>query len=138
MKHRLALLLAAVVAALVVVPLALPTPTPTILSGIFRTKISGKGEQLNGTWFFNIHSDTQFTLKKNGKLYVKGTAAGTSGKLAIADTGGPAACKGVQAGGVYKYTLKNNLLTLTATFDQCSGRKTLLTAHPFLKVGNSS
>ena len=133
MKHRLLLLLAVVTAALVVVPNALPV---TILTGIFRTKISGRSEALNGTWFFNIHQDTQFTLKKNGKLYVKGTAAGANGKLAIADTGGPAACKGVQAAGVYKYALKNNLLTLTVTFDQCSGRKAILTAHPLLKVGN--
>jgi hypothetical protein len=137
MKHRLLLLLAATAGALVLAPSALPTTTPTVLSGIFKTTITGKGESLNGTWFFKIDQFAQFTLKRNGKLYVKGSAAGANGKLAIADTGGPAACKGISAAGTYNYKMKNNQLTLTPTFDQCAGRKAILTAHPLLKVGNA-
>jgi hypothetical protein len=133
MRHRLLLLVAATFAALVMVPSALPV---TVLTGIFKTKITGKSSALNGTWFFKIDQFTKFTLKKNGKLYVTGTAAGAAGKLAIADTGGPAACKGVQAAGAYTYTLSGNQLKLKATFDQCSGRKTILTAHSLTKVGN--
>ena len=55
--------------------------------------------------------------------------------FAITDTGGSAACTGIQAAGAYTYTLKSNQLKLTATFDQCSGRKTILTTHPLTKIG---
>ena len=133
MRSRLLLLVAAACTALVVAAPAMPV---TILKGTFRTTITGKSATLNGTWVMKIDQFTKFTLKKNGKLQVRGTAAGARGKLAIADISGPAACKGASAAGAYTYTLSGNQLKLKATFDQCSGRKTVLTSHPLTKIAN--
>jgi hypothetical protein len=132
MKLRLLPLLAALGATLV---LAAPAVPATILSGKFRTVIRGQAPPLNGSWTLTIDRLTRSTLTHNGKLAVKGTFSGANGKLAVVDISGPLACKGLQRAATYTYTLKNNLLTLTATFDRCAGRKAVLTAQPLKKVG---
>ena len=38
----------------------------------------------------------------------------------------------------YTYTLQGTQLALKAGFDQCSGRKTILTAHPLTKIASPS
>jgi hypothetical protein len=131
MKVRL--LLFAVAAALVAVVPA-TSATPQLLTGSFRTVIAGKSTQLNGTYVLKIDTYGQFQLKRNGKVVVKGAAAGASGKLAITDTSGSYACKGIAVAGAYTYTQTGNQLKLKATFDACSGRKTILTAHPRTKI----
>ena len=132
MKLRPLPLLAALGASLVVAAPAVPA---TILSGKFRTVIRGQAQPLNGSWTLTIDQFTRSTLTHNGKLAVKGTFAGAKGRLAVVDISGPLACKGAERVAAYTYTLKNNLLTLKATFDLCDGRKAVLTAHPLRKVG---
>ena len=133
MKFRV--FVAVLAASLVAAGAAMSGNHVQILTGSFRTVISGKSSQLNGTWVLKIDQFGQSTTSKNGKVVVKGAVAATGGKFAITDTGGSAACTGIQAAGAYTYTLKSNQLKLTATFDQCSGRKTILTTHPLTKIG---
>jgi len=135
MKFRLLLLLAAIGVTLVVAAPAMPTTNVTVLTGTFRTVIKGKSAPLNGSWTIKVDQYTQSVTTHNGKLAVKGTFTGANGKLAVVDLSGPYACKGVQAAGAYTYTLSGNKLKLKATFDQCSGRKTILTAQPLTKSG---
>jgi hypothetical protein len=106
----------------------------TLLTGSFRTTLSGKSPQLNGTWVLRIDRQTHFTLAKNGAIVVRGTAAGTNGRLAIVDKSGPYACKGLKRAAVYKYTLAGSRLTLKPQAELCDGRKAILTAHALTKI----
>lgn len=80
----------------------------------------------------------QSTISKNGRIVVKGAVAAWLGHFQITDTSGLAACKGVQASGAYAYTLKGTELALKVGFDQCSGRKTILTARPLTRIASPS
>ncbi len=131
---KLRCLLALVAVCLVSATVALAGSNVTILSGTFETKISGKSSQLNGTWRITITQFGRSSTTLNGKLVVTGAIAASNGRFAITDTGGKLACKGLQVGGAYTYTLKGKLLTLKATYDGCSPRKTILTTHPLTKI----
>ena len=108
-----------------------------LLTGSFKTVISGKSSNLDGTWVLKIDKLGQSTISKDGKLDVKGAVAAWLGHFQITDTSGPTACKGVQASGAYTYTLKGNQLALKVSFDQCSGRTSILTAHSLTKIADS-
>lgn len=132
MKLRLLFALAAVSC---VAAGAASSATP-LLSGSFRTTITGKNPAaLNATWVLKITQFGQMTINRNGKLAVKGVAAGARGKLAITDNSGPYACKGIQVSAVYTYTLSGNKLTLKPKVELCAGRKTVLTTRPLTKIG---
>jgi hypothetical protein len=133
MKFRV--LVAALAAALVAASSA--SSGTHLLTGSFRTVISGKSSQLNGTWLLKIDKLGQSTIARNGKVVVKGAVGAWSGHFQITDASGPDACKGVQASGAYTYTLKGNQLALKLMFDQCSGRKTILTAHALTRIANA-
>lgn len=132
MKLRTFLTLAAV--GLATATTALAGSSATILSGTFETKISGKSSQLNGTWRITITQFGKSSTTLNGKLVVTGAIAASNGRFAVTDTGGKLACKGLEVGGAYTYTLKGKQLTLKATYDACTPRKTVLTAHPLTKI----
>lgn len=131
---KLRCLFALVAACLVTATAALAGSNAGILTGTFETKISGKSSQLNGTWRFSISQFGRSSTTLNGKLVVTGAIAAANGKFAVTDTGGKLACQGIQAVGAYTYTLKGKQLTLKATYDACSPRKTVLTAHPLTKI----
>ena len=103
---------------------------PPLLTGSFKTIISGKTSRLNGTWVLKIDRLGHSTISKNGRIVVTGAVAAWLGHFQITDTSGPAACKGVQASGAYTYTLKGNQLALKVGFDQCSGRLAILHLQP--------
>ena len=127
-------LVAVLAAALVTAGAAISGTHVQLLTGSFKTVIGGKSSQLNGTWVLKIDQLGQSTISKNGKVVVRGAVGAWLGHFQITDASGPDACKGVQASGAYTYTLKGNQLTLKLMFDQCSGRKTILTTHPLTKI----
>jgi hypothetical protein len=131
---KLRVLVAVLAAALVTAGAAMSGNHVRLLTGSFRTVISGKSSRLNGTWLLKINQLGQSTISKNGKVVVKGAVGAWSGHFQITDASGPDACKGVQASGAYTYTLKGNQLALKLTFDQCAGRKTILTTHSLTKI----
>lgn len=135
---KLRVFVAALASALVATSAASSGNHPPLLTGSFKTIISGKTSRLNGAWVLKIDRLGQSTSSKNGRIVVKGAVAAWLGHFQITDTSGPAACKGVQASGAYTYTLKGNQLVLKVGFDQCSGRETILTAHPLTKLASPS
>ena len=54
-------------------------------------------------------------------------------RITFHDLGGPFACRGTQATGVYAWRVAGSRLTLTAVHEPCAGRKTILT-KPFTRV----
>jgi hypothetical protein len=134
---KLRVFVAALAAALVAVGAASSGNHP-LLTGSFKTIIGDKTSRLNGTWVLKIDRLGQSTISKNGRIVVKGAVAAGLGHFQITDASGPAACKGVQASGAYTYTLKGNQLALKVGFDQCSGRKTILTARPLTRIASPS
>jgi hypothetical protein len=132
LKFRI--LVAVLAAALVTAGAALSGTHVKLLTGSFRTVISGRSPQLNGAWVLKIDQLGQSTISKNGKVVVKGAVGAWSGHFQITDASGPQACKGVRASGAYTYTLKSNRLALKVGFDQCPGRKAILTTHPLTKI----
>jgi hypothetical protein len=54
-------------------------------------------------------------------------------RITFHDLGGPFACRGAQASGVYSWRVTGTRLTLTAVREPCAGRKTILT-KPFTRV----
>ena len=110
----------------------------SLLTGSFKSIISGKTSRLNGTWVLKIDRLSHSTISKNGRIVVKGAVAAWSGHFQITDASGPAASKGVQASGAYTYTLKGNQLALKLGFDQCSGRLAILTAHSLTRIASAA
>ena len=108
---------------------------PPLLTGSFRTVISGKSSAQRHLGVENRPAGpVDDREERQGRR--QGAVGAWSGHFQITDASGPAACKGVQASGAYTYTLNGNKLALKLTFDQCSGRKTILTAHPLTKISN--
>ena len=104
------------------------------LSGTYTEKIAGASPALlNGTWSVSLKPGA-YTIKKDGAVTVVGKLAVTATRIQFTDTGGPFRCQGAHAKGVYTYTLKGSILTLKPVAETCSGRKLVLTAHPFRRV----
>jgi hypothetical protein len=105
-----------------------------LVTGSFRTTITGKAPPLNGTWTLRLKANGRFETLRNGRVVVRGLGAATAGRLALTDQSGSYACTGTQRVGVYTYKLSGRLLTLKATADRCAGRRAILTAKPLRRV----
>jgi hypothetical protein len=105
----------------------------SIAPHVYSTKISGATPAvLNGTWRLTVRS-TGFSVTKGSALAVLGSVRIAGKRITFHDLGGPFACRGARATGVYTWRIAGTRLTLTAVREPCSGRKTILT-KPFTRV----
>jgi hypothetical protein len=105
----------------------------SIAPHVYSTKISGAAPAvLNGTWRLAVRS-TAFSVTKGATPAVSGSVRIAGNRITFHDLGGPFACRGTQATGVYGWRIAGTRLTLTAVREPCAGRKTILT-KPFTRV----
>jgi hypothetical protein len=80
---------------------------------------------LNGTWQLTIRRHT-FAVTKGGAAAASGSAQIAGARITFRDIGGPLACRGAQASGVYTWRLRGAKLTLARVYDPCLGRRLIL------------
>lgn len=128
----IALATAAFAAAIVVAGSAYAAGTP-IAPHAYVARIAGaKPAVLNGTWRLSLTTYT-FTVNKGVTAAVSGRVRIVGNRITFHDLGGPFACRGAQATGVYSWRVVGKRLSLTAVREACAGRKTILT-KPFTRV----
>jgi hypothetical protein len=100
---------------------------------VYSAKISGATPAaLDGTWRLTVRPST-FSVAKGSALAVSGSAQIAGSRITFHDLGGPFACHGARATGVYAWKVTGTHLTLTAVREPCAGRRTILT-KPFTRV----
>jgi hypothetical protein len=132
--RRITLAAASAVAfAAVLAAAALGAPSAAIAPHAYVARISGaKPAVLNGTWRLTLTTST-FAVNKGATPAVSGRVRIAGSRITFHDLGGPFACRGAQATGVYSWRVTGKRLTLTAVREPCAGRKTILT-RPFTRV----
>jgi hypothetical protein len=114
--------------------LAVAAAAASAPSGTYSAKITGKAAPLDGTWKLAFLAGGSEHISLNGRLVVVGKVSHAgAGRLRFHDVSGPYACGASVGDGIYRYALAGQRLTLTAVSDRCAGRKTVLTAKPFVK-----
>jgi hypothetical protein len=124
------------VAALVLVAVAAPARASTQkspIAGTYTTTIVGKGPRLNGKWTISIAPSGRYGIYTLGRKLITGSAKTIGKRVTFADQGGPAACTGSQAVGIYRWKLAGGLLTLAPLSDGCTGRRVVLSSRPLQK-----
>jgi hypothetical protein len=105
------------------------------LAGTFTTKITGApAAQFNGLWTVKIAAGGRYSIALGKQILISGQASEHASTISFGHESGPAACKGAQATGVYKWRLSGTHLTFTRLADKCSGRSFVL-GHAFTKAG---
>jgi hypothetical protein len=109
------------------------------IAGIYTTTVKGKTPAaLNGDWAIQIKSTGDYLIAKrvgsSGSVLVSGHGKIAGSRITFRKETGPAACKGSQAIGRYRWSLKGKTLTFRRLADRCAGRRTIL-AGTFTKVG---
>ncbi|HZT44895.1 MAG TPA: hypothetical protein VFA24_01845 [Gaiellaceae bacterium] len=131
--NRIAIGTAALVAATTVAGPALAADAAAIAPHVWSARITGASPAvLNGTWRLSIKGGT-FAVAKGTALAVGGTVRIAGSRVTFRDLGGPFACRGAQATGVYRWRVNGKRLTMAAVSERCAGRKTILT-RPFTRV----
>ena len=129
----IALTATALVAAAAGAPTAAAAGAAGIAPHVWSTKITRASPAvLNGTWRLAVKGNS-FAVSKGRSLAVAGSARVAGNRITFHDLGGPFACKGAQATGVYRWRVNGARLTLAAVSEPCAGRKTILT-KPFTRV----
>lgn len=132
-RFTLAGVTAALAAVSVLAATALGARGTSIAPHVYSTKIAGATPAvLNGTWRLSMNR-TAFSVTKGASLAVGGSVKIVGNRITFHDIGGPFACHGAQATGVYSYRIAGKRLTLTAVKEPCAGRKTILT-KPFTRI----
>ena len=123
---------AAVVCVLLAVPvIALAAAAKIPIAGTYTTTVAGKNPAaLKGTWTISIAPSGRYGIYKSGQRLITGSAKTIGARVTFVDQGGPAACRGAQAVGVYRWKLTAGLLTLTPLSEQCPGRRIVLSSRP--------
>jgi hypothetical protein len=86
---------------------------------------------LVGVWETEFTAGGSYIVTKDGDIVVIGHYNSTSDTLIMHDLQGAYSCTdepGI-ATGVYRWTVENNALVLSAVKDRCAGRQAILTAH---------
>jgi hypothetical protein len=131
--RRITLLLTALAVAAVSAPPAVGSPASAIAPHAYVARIAGaEPAVLNGTWRLTL-TTSAFTVNKGATAAVAGRVRIAGNRITFHDLGGPFACRGAQASGVYSWRVTGTRLTLTAVREPCAGRKTILT-KPFTRV----
>jgi len=122
------------VASLVVPAAALAFATKSPLAGAYTTTLKGKTpSSFNGRWTISVAPSGRYGIYKSGVKLVTGSAKTVGTRVTFADQGGPAACHGSAAVGVYRWKLARGLLTLTPLSERCAGRKLVLSSRPLVR-----
>jgi len=130
---RTTLVLAGLAVAAVTAEPVLGSPASAIAPHAYVARITGaKPAVLNGTWRLTLTTYT-FTVNKGAAAAVSGRVRIAGTRITFHDLGGPFACRGAQATGVYSWRVVGKRLTLTAVSEPCAGRRTILTS-PFTQV----
>jgi hypothetical protein len=124
--------LAALVIALMLVAGA-ATAAPPILTGVYKTTITGQPAPLNGRWQLKFLPGKVIRAVRNGKTVVNGTTLFTGHRMKVTDRSGSYACGTGERSGLYTYRLAGSKLIFKTVSDKCVGRKLLLTTKPFVK-----
>jgi hypothetical protein len=108
-------------------------PAAAIAPHVYSTRITGATPAvLNGTWRLTVKRTT-FAVTKGGAVAVSGTVRIVGSRITFHDRGGPFACPGAQATGVYSWRVIGKRLRLAAAREPCAGRKIILT-KPFTRI----
>ena len=121
----------------------MPTPTATLPAGTYGTTITEvdvpaafPAEAIPlfiGQWQTTFSEGGRFTIAKDGEVVVEGRYTVTTDQLIFTDEKGPMNCADAGEGpsGTYQWNLDGKTLPLTLLEDDCLGRVTVLTAHPW-------
>lgn len=118
---------------LAVPALALAAGQKIPLAGTYTVTIVGKGTGIDGKWAISIAPSGRYGIYARGRRIITGSAKTTGKRVTFADQGGPSACPGAKAVGVYRWKLAGGLLTLTPLSDACTGRRIVLSSRPLRK-----
>ena len=119
-------------------PQALPQGvyTVTIADENFPAKFPAEGRPaLSGKWELTLLEANRIRITKDGELVVEGHYSSTTDRLIITDETGALSCakEPGKETGTYKWTLKEDKLTLKGIDDKCDGRRFILTLLPWMK-----
>jgi hypothetical protein len=122
------------VAVLLAVPaLALAAAQKSPIAGTYSVTIIGKGSGIDGKWTISIAPTGRYGIYTRGQKLITGSTKTIGKRVTFADQGGPKACPGAQAVGVYTWKLASGLLTLKPLSDACAGRRIVLSSRPLRK-----
>jgi hypothetical protein len=119
----------------------LPSADSDLPPGTYSTTITEADVQgfppefipiLVGYWETEFTAGGTYIVRKDDNIVVLGRYTSNLATLVMTDLQGALACTdepGI-ATGVYRWSLENNVLVLSAVKDRCVGRQTVLTAHP--------
>jgi len=81
-------------------------------------------EDVDGKWMMTFTADGNFTLTRNGGLWVEGRYILDQNQITIHDAGGPklSTCKG-KGDGTYTWSFDGKVLTFEVVNDLCDGRR---------------
>jgi hypothetical protein len=97
------------------------------IKGTYTTTVSGS------KWTISIAPSGRYGIYNTGRKLVTGSVRVTGKRVAFVDQGGPRACRGAVAVGIYRWQLTRGLLTLTPLSERCSGRRVVLSTRPLLR-----
>jgi hypothetical protein len=101
------------------------------LSGTYTVTLAKKvPAELKGAWTISIAPTGRYGIYKSGRKLVVGSARAAGKRVTFVDQAGPAACRGAQALGVYRWKKAVGQLTLTPLSEQCAGRRIVLSSRP--------
>ena len=110
------------------------SPAAGGLTGTFKTKIAGApSAQFDGLWTMKIAASGRYSIALGKQILISGRATEKASTITFGHETGPAACKGAQATGLYRWQLHGARLTFTHVADRCPGRSFVL-GHAFTKT----
>jgi serine/threonine-protein kinase len=107
------------------------------LTGTYETRISGETAEdagLTGTWRLQFLPGGAVRAIWNGVTVVRGSASVTGTQVKLTDEAGSEACRGPEATGVYRWELREGLLTLTPLRDLCRPRRIVALMRSWTRV----
>ena len=146
MKQTAEFALAAVTSLLLFVLVAFAAGPSSPQLGIYAMSIAAEDNLPNvpaevrrnfdGKWQLSLIKGNKYQISKAGKIVVEGRFTSVTDHLTLTDEKGALACTqppGMETG-TYKWSNKKKELTFTLVEDNCGGRSSVLTVHPWLKV----
>jgi len=87
---------------------------------------------LVGEWQIEFTEGGSYIVTKDGDIAVVGRYTSNPSRLVMTDLQGAYACTDAPgiATAVYRWSVENNQLILSAALDRCAGRHVALTSHP--------
>jgi serine/threonine-protein kinase len=108
------------------------------LTGTYETQISGTmaaNAGLTGTWRLGLLPGGRVRTMRDGVTVVRGAASVAGERVTFSDWEGSMACFGPESSGLYRWVARGGTVSFTALDDRCTGRRIVLLANPWIKVG---